>query len=554
MVKPIDKKCSTICGIKKVYLDNSSTYTPQEPKNNTFKPFWNADSKEISSVSWMPRDGNLVREKNSKDYPNTASRYLKISSRVADNPKDVNWRMSEKNKPDNYNKKELKIRSVVYRLKLSSIQKKMFTKFLATDRYFYNKSIAEINKRYTDKKQEFSESPTCVHCKNPKELESYTCFEHKNKALPWQLNINHISIRKSVLKPDKCMTINDPDLWQTEIPYDTRDMAIKDAVTAYKSATSNFKNGNIKNFQLGFKSRKNKTGIFWVNKTAAKVINKKLHLFPRRLKEHSLVNMKKRESDQLPPTIDSAFKIYKNHHAWYAIFTVENQVDNNCRENKTIALDPGQRTFLSGYSPDDNKTFFIGEDIANAIYRLHDKIDALQSARAKIILSKKSSKSKIRTLRRTRKSIKIRTDKIYFKIKNKIADLHNQVASWLSRTFDTIILPKFGTSKMQQGDSLQSSTKRKLQCLSHYKFQQKIKWLCSCNGSKLYIVDEDYTTKTCGKCGVLNDVGSNKIFKCHKCGCQLNRDLNGARNIWIKTMTEHGVKTRTPQSMRTSEF
>jgi len=256
--------------------------------------------------------------------------------------------------------------------------------------------------------------------------------------------------------------------------------------------------------------------------------------------------MKKRESDQLPSEINSAFKIYKNHHAWYAIFTLENEIDNTHRKNKTIALDPGQRTFLTGYSPDDNKTFFIGEDKANIIYKLHDKIDELQSKRSKLIPIKTSTKKEIRTFRKIRKSIKIRTDKIHFKIKNIIADLHNQVASWLSRTFGTIILPKFGTSKMQQGGSLQSSTKRKLQCLSHYKFQQKIKWLCSCNGSKLYLVDEDYTTKTCGKCGVINNVGSNKIFTCNDCGCQLNRDLNGARNIWIKTMTENGVKTRTP--------
>jgi IS605 OrfB family transposase len=551
MVKSINKECLGISGTKKLYLDNSSVYTPKENKHT---PFWNNNSKEISSVSWIPDKCGLVREKNHKHYPNTASRYMKISANTSTNKHDVNWCMSDKIKSDNYDEKELGIRSVVYRLKLSPVQKIMFTKFMAAHRYFYNKSIAEINKRYESKKKEFTDSITCVHCNDPKDSGSYTCLKHKNKALSWQLGINHISLRKSVLKADKNMTPDDPDLWQKEIPYDTRDLAIKDAVSAYNSAISNFKNGNIKSFHLGFKSRKNKTGIFWVKKDAAKIINKELYLFPTRLKDNSHINMKKRESDQLPVRINSAFKIYKNLHAWYAIITVENEITDNCRKNKTIALDPGQRTFLTGYSPNDNKTFFIGEDIANVIYRLHDILDKLQSKKDKLIPSKKHTKSEIRTLRKTRKSIKIRTDKLQFTIKHKIADLHNQVASWLSRTFDTIILPKFGTSKMQQGNTLQSSTKRKLQCLSHYKFQQKIKWLCSCNGSKLYLVDEDYTTKTCGKCGIINDVGSNKIFKCHNCDCQLNRDLNGARNIWIKTMTENGVKTRTPQSMRTSEL
>jgi putative transposase len=542
MTKTLAEKCSEISGTKKVYLDNTS----ENLKHSTLKPFWNNKSVEISNGSWIPNDKNLILEKTPKNYPETSLRYMKISSGISKINKDVKWNVDKNVDADIFDEKDLKIRSIVYRLKLTTIQKTMFTKFLSAHRYFYNKSIAEINRRYDTKKKEFQDNTTCVHCNNPKVDETFTCETHKKLKLPWKLDINHISLRKSVLKADKCMKENDPDLWQKDIPYDTRDLAIKDAVSAYKAAMANMKNGNINKFQLGFKSRKNKTGIFWVKKDAAKVINKKLHMFPKRLKENSIINMKKRESDQLPDEITSAFKIYKKHHAWYAIFTVDNEVENICRKSKTIALDPGQRTFLTGYSPDDNTTFEIGDEIASVIYKLHTKLDKLQSVRSKLVPEKGSSKDKNQSLRKTRKSLKIRMDKINFKISNKISDMHNQIASWLSRAFETIILPKFGTSKMQQGNTLQSTTKRKLQCLSHYKFQQKLKWLCSCNGSKLYLVEENYTTKTCGKCGILNEVGSNKIFKCHKCDCQLGRDLNGARNIWIKTMTDKGVKTRTP--------
>jgi putative transposase len=152
-------------------------------------------------------------------------------------------------------------------------------------------------------------------------------------------------------------------------------------------------------------------------------------------------------------------------------------------------------------------------------------------------------KKKKKSTRKTRRNIKKRMDKINFKIKNLIHDMHNQTASWLSQSFGKILLPTFGTSKMQQGTTLGSTTKRKLQCLSHYSFQQKLKWMCHKNGSKLFLVEEHFTTKTCGNCGMINnEIGSNKTFSCGHCRCIIDRDINGARNIYIKTMTEHGIK------------
>jgi putative transposase len=52
------------------------------------------------------------------------------------------------------------------------------------------------------------------------------------------------------------------------------------------------------------------------------------------------------------------------------------------------------------------------------------------------------------------------------------------------------------------------------------------------------IVDESYTSKTCGKCGTLNEnLKSKKVFKCNECDLLIDRDINGARNILIRTFT-----------------
>ena len=69
---------------------------------------------------------------------------------------------------------------------------------------------------------------------------------------------------------------------------------------------------------------------------------------------------------------------------------------------------------------------------------------------------------------------------------------------------------------------------------SNFKFKERLKWKCSLYNKKLLIVDESYTSKTCTRCGYLNNVGSNEVYKCNNCNLIIDRDCNGARNILIK--------------------
>jgi len=50
-------------------------------------------------------------------------------------------------------------------------------------------------------------------------------------------------------------------------------------------------------------------------------------------------------------------------------------------------------------------------------------------------------------------------------------------------------------------------------------------------------VNESYTSKTCGRCGNINkELGSSKSYKCSKCHLEIDRDVNGARNIYLKNI------------------
>jgi putative transposase len=75
--------------------------------------------------------------------------------------------------------------------------------------------------------------------------------------------------------------------------------------------------------------------------------------------------------------------------------------------------------------------------------------------------------------------------------------------------------------------------------LSHDKFKQTLKHQASKQGFVVVDVTEEYTSKTCSKCGYIHKkLGSNKRFTCPSCGHKLDRDLNGAFNKMLKALRD----------------
>jgi putative transposase len=133
---------------------------------------------------------------------------------------------------------------------------------------------------------------------------------------------------------------------------------------------------------------------------------------------------------------------------------------------------------------------------------------------------------------------------IYERIRNLVTDLHWKVASWLCHSYDVIILPRFDTKTMvSRGSShgkrrMNSKTARSMCTWSHYLFRQRLAHKVSeFPGTTLVICTEEYTSKTCGRCGEIHrNLGGSKTFHCPSCGLVADRDAHAARNIFIKTL------------------
>jgi putative transposase len=79
------------------------------------------------------------------------------------------------------------------------------------------------------------------------------------------------------------------------------------------------------------------------------------------------------------------------------------------------------------------------------------------------------------------------------------------------------------------------STARKMYMWSHYTFRTRLAMKCKERGVELLVLDEANTTKTCTNCGWIHEkVGGKKVFVCGSCGVSVDRDVNGARNIYLK--------------------
>ncbi|MBF2057271.1 MAG: transposase [Cyanobacterium sp. T60_A2020_053] len=59
------------------------------------------------------------------------------------------------------------------------------------------------------------------------------------------------------------------------------------------------------------------------------------------------------------------------------------------------------------------------------------------------------------------------------------------------------------------------------------------------SGCQIIDVTEEFTSKTCTKCGhVHSKLGGAKVFKCPECGHRILRDYNGALGIMLKVLSD----------------
>ena len=124
--------------------------------------------------------------------------------------------------------------------------------------------------------------------------------------------------------------------------------------------------------------------------------------------------------------------------------------------------------------------------------------------------------------------------------KNWLRDFHYRLAHWLCRTYSVVLWPEFFTSYMvkRSGRRIKSKVVRSMVHCNPHVFKQRLLYIAGkYRGCNVHIVNEAYTSKTCGRCGALHaNLGGSQIFRCaeNACGFVCERDINGGRNILLR--------------------
>lgn len=335
---------------------------------------------------------------------------------------------------------------------------------------------------------------------------------------------NAISMRNNLRYQDKYL--EEKEMWLKEVPYDTRDAAIRQLSSNFKTVFTQLKNKTIKFFSMRFKSKRNLTQVCFVNKNAFKNEVGKKKLFGGRVKKSFTFK------ENIDDFVHGTITIAREKNRYYMCFPMKREQLNINTKYKAVALDPGVRTF---------QTFYSEEGLCG-------KIGDQESLRLKRILELEDKlKSKLSTLKDVRKSTRYNLRKRCFflrtKVKNIVTDLHRKTCHWLTTTFKHVFLPSFDVRHMVKKSkrNIGKSTVRAMLSLSHYSFKERLLHMATYRGCKVHICSEAYTSKTCGCCGNMNNtLGGNKVFDCSNCGISIDRDYNGARNSYLRNTQSHG--------------
>jgi len=238
--------------------------------------------------------------------------------------------------------------------------------------------------------------------------------------------------------------------WIDDTSYDVRNEGMCDLLKAYKTC---FSVG--KKFKIKFRNK---------HQNNQSVVIHSQH-YKRKKGVYAFIP-KMKAAEKLPEKMEYDSRIVKDklNQFWFCIPIRVERKDGKRTENQgsfnIISLDPGVRTFMTGYET-DGVGFEWGKSDMGKIYRLGLICDDIQS---------RWTKEKHNKRYRMRKAFR----RIHLKIKNLVKDLHYKLAKYLCLNYELVIIPEFQTQQMSLKGKrkINSKSVRMMMTMSHFMFRQ----------------------------------------------------------------------------------
>ena len=313
--------------------------------------------------------------------------------------------------------------------------------------------------------------------------------------------------------------------WHVETPRQIKVGAVMDACQAVSHAKIKAK-ATRKRQNVKFRSRKHPRQTLYLRADSLKRNGFYVRLLgdmkmsePLPAKPQGTGKVSERDTDA---EVKDSQLIMENGRYFLCVSYVEKKKTRD-PSDRIVALDPGVRDFMTFFSED--RFGWLGMQCINRIQRLCQHCDNLLS---------RATQEK----RPLRRALRKAANRIKVKIRNLIDELHKKVAHFLVTNFDIILLPTFQTQQMTKRGArkLRKKSVRQMLTLSHYRFKVFLKQKAKEYGVQVIDVCEAYTSKTVSWTGeIVANLGGSRVIKSLE-GHQMDRDLNGARGIFIKNV------------------
>lgn len=401
-------------------------------------------------------------------------------------------------------------------------QKKIIDGFINTSRYVYNKTICYIKKGHRVNFQSLRD--LLVTEKTKKKSPVYQEFDHKIEVLK---NKKKTSANKSLIeeeikllqkqkryvitnvRAEKNLLIQD---FETLTPKEIRAAAVKRCCDAYKTGFSNLRNGNLKYFNMKYKKKTDRDQAIEIPPSGISVKDNKIKIYPTFFPDGcylSVHNKKQLKHIQISHNVD----LVRRDKEYFICIPVEVKSEKS-KLTRISGVDLGIRTFA---------TIHLHEKDATSIIEYKHRSDLLKKYNCKIKL--------LKSLRHIRKKHFTKLEK---KKKSLVDCLHWSFINHLLQNTDVIYI-----GDIKSHDIVKNGKNKSLNLnfndLKMFILKQRLIYKAGTLGKLVYLVPEHFTTKTCSRCGKINqNIGSSEIFTCNTCNFITGRDVNAAKNIKMK--------------------
>lgn len=371
-----------------------------------------------------------------------------------------------------------------YKIKLypTEAQKKKLNRFIELSRYVYNWAVATINEAYAITGEFSSFTQLCKIFKD---------FRHKLS-------------------------------WLEEIPVCTARQAIKDAVNGFmkffnKQANHPKFKRKSKPYKKSFTSRGERMYIFGDSI--------KLEGFERGdlilAKDHRLPSGE--GIYYYDPTIT-----FDGDNYWLSTTIYKEVQPLDIPVSEPIGIDVGIRNLVT---TSYGETFHL-PDTSKLQKRRNRQRRRLQKDYDKLLAEGKRTKTKYHDMPKSKNMLKRQTAlrKTFRRISNiNNTYIHTMTKRILDRNPSAIVIENISVEEMTKKNPFLN---RKKPQMMFYTIHEQLRYKAADRGIPVITADKYFpSTKTCNRCGYINNIGSSAIYTCEACGYTIDRDLNAAYNL-----------------------